>query len=117
RSIRISIIVPIFLFVVFMGSGLLGNAEPIPLEVAEFAGDWPLPNKDYENSRSTFDSQINSSNVANLSVAWSFPIPGISAYGAAASNPIIVGDKVYLQDLRCNVFCLNLQTGEILWSK
>lgn len=100
-----------------MGLGLLGNADPIPPEVAEFAGDWPLPNKDYENSRSTFDSQISSSNVVNMSVEWSFPIPGISAYGAAASNPIIVGDKVFLQDLSCNVFCLHLQTGEIIWSK
>jgi len=117
RSIRNLIIVPIFLLMVFMGLGLLGNADSIPPEVAEFAGDWPLPNKDYENSRSTFDSQISSSNVANLNIAWSFPIPGISAYGAAASNPIIVGDKVYLQDLSCNVFCLNLQTGEIIWAK
>jgi len=95
----------------------LGNADPIPSEVAEFAGDWPLPNKDYENSRSTFDSNISSSNVYNLKVAWSFPIPGISAFGAAASNPIIVGDKVYLQDLSCNVFCLDLQKGGVLWSK
>lgn len=100
-----------------MGLGLLGNADPIPPEVSEFAGDWPLPNKDYENSRATFDSQISSSNVSKLSVAWSFPIPGTSAFGAAASNPIIVGDKVYLQDLRCNVFCLDLQRGETLWSK
>jgi outer membrane protein assembly factor BamB len=117
RTIRISVIIPIFFLTVVMGFCLVGNADPIPREVAEFAQDWPLPNKDYENSRATFDSQINSRNVVNLSAAWSFPIPGMSAYGAAASNPIIVGDKVYLQDLSCNVFCLDLQKGEILWSK
>ncbi len=117
RSIRISVIIPILFLVVFTGLCPVVNADPIPPEVADSAQDWPLPNKDYENSRSTFDSRINSGNVANLSVAWSFPIPGMSAFGAAASNPIIVGDKVYLQDLKCNVFCLDLQTGEVLWSK
>lgn len=117
RSIGILIIVPIFFLTVVAGLCLVANADPTPPEVTEFAQDWPLPNKDYQNSRATIDSEISSDNVANLSAVWSFPIPGISAYGAAASNPIIVGDKVYLQDLGCNVFCLDLQTGEILWSK
>ena len=89
----------------------------IPPEVAVNAKDWPLPNKDYENTRATFDSEISSENVVNLVTAWSFPIPGIGAYGAASSNPIIMGDKVYFQDLRCNVFALDLETGEPLWSK
>jgi len=90
------------------------NAPP---EVAEYAADWPLPNKDYKNTRATFDSEINSENAANLMEAWSFPIPGISAFGAAASNPIIVGDRIFLQDLQCNVFALDLQTGVPIWSR
>jgi outer membrane protein assembly factor BamB len=104
-----------------IGDGVLSvlqaGEKEIPAEVADYAKDWPLPNKDYENSRATNDSDINSENVANLNVDWSFPIPGISAFGAAASNPIIMGDRVYLQDLQCNVFALNLETGEPIWSK
>lgn len=95
-----------------------GKSEgPVPPEVADNAEDWPLPNKDYESTRATFNSAISSENVSDLKVAWSFPIPGMGAYGAAASNPIIVGDAVYFQDLRCNVFALDLETGELRWSK
>jgi hypothetical protein len=46
RTIRISVIIPIFFLTVVMGFCLVGNADPIPREVAEFAQDWPLPNKD-----------------------------------------------------------------------
>ena len=99
------------------GSGGGGGDGPIPPEVADHAEDWPLPNKDYENTRVTVDSAISSKNVLELGVAWSFPIPGIGAYGAAASNPIIAGDAVYFQDLRCNVFALDLETGDVRWSK
>ncbi|WP_081472323.1 outer membrane protein assembly factor BamB family protein [Methanothrix harundinacea] len=90
---------------------------PIPPEVSDGARDWPLPNGDYENTRAAAGSAINSENVGELGVVWSFPIPGIGAYGAAASNPIIVGDVVYFQDLRCNVFALDLETGDPIWSR
>jgi outer membrane protein assembly factor BamB len=93
------------------------NGDSIPPEVADHAEDWPLPNKDYENTRATVDSAITSKNILDLGVAWSFSIPGIGAYGAASSNPIIVGDVVYFQDLRCNVFALDLETGDVRWSK
>jgi outer membrane protein assembly factor BamB len=94
-----------------------GIGDPIPPEVAEDAGGWPLPNKDYENTRAAQGSAITSKTVSDLAVAWSFPIPGIGAYGAAASNPIIVGEVVYFQDLRCNVFALDRETGELIWSR
>ncbi|MDD1759049.1 MAG: PQQ-binding-like beta-propeller repeat protein [Methanothrix sp.] len=100
-----------------VGYSLGQEGGSIPPEVSDYSKAWPLPNKDYDNTRATFDSEINSQNVVNLGIAWSFPIPGIGAFGAAASNPVIMGDKVYFQDLRCNVFALNLETGEPVWSK
>jgi len=100
-----------------LASGPDGNGVTVPPEVADHAGDWPLPNKDYGNTRATVDSAISSKNISDLGIAWSFPIPGIGAYGAAASNPVILGDAVYFQDLRCNVFALDLETGDVKWSK
>lgn len=101
-------------------TGALGQEErtgTAPPEIEQFAADWALPNKDYANTRYTTDSRINSSNVNRLRVAWTHEVPGIGAWGAAASNPIIAGDVVYVQDLRSNVFALNRNAGEPIWSR
>lgn len=116
RSIGTAGIVALILAVAALAADPAGGG-PTPPEVSDGAKDWPLPNGDYENTRTAAGSAINSENVRDLAIAWSFPIPGIGAYGAAASNPIIVGDVVYFQDLRCNVFALDLETGEPLWSR
>jgi len=42
------------------------------------------------------DSEINISNVSSLGIAWEFPIPGLGEWGAAATNPLILGETVYL---------------------
>jgi outer membrane protein assembly factor BamB len=89
----------------------------VPPEILQYQGDWPMANKDYQNTRATKDSTITSSNVASLSVAWSYPIQGIGAYGGAASNPLIVGNTVFFQDLQGNVVALDRQTGNVLWTK
>lgn len=92
-------------------------SPPVPPEITQYAKGWPLPNKDYSNTRFTADASINSSNVGNLTLAWTFPIPGIGAFGGAASNPIIMGDNIYFQDLKANVFSLNLMNGHVNWEK
>ena len=96
------------------------NAAPegvMPPEVQLNQGDWPLANKDYQNTRATKNSTITSSNVASLLIAWSYPIQGIGPYGGAASTPLIVGNKVFFQDLEGNVVALDRSTGNVLWTK
>ena len=90
------------------GLAAISAGGSIPPEVTQHAKDWPLPNRDYGNTRFTADATINSSNVGNLKLEWSFKIPGIGAYGGGASNPIIMGNNIYFQDLKANVFSLNL---------
>lgn len=85
----------------------------IPPEVTQYAKDWPLPNKDYANTRATADATINSGNVKNLGVAWAIPLPGQGIYGAASTTPIIMGNTIYFQDLGNNVFAIDLATGAI----
>jgi len=89
----------------------------IPNEIIQYAHDWPLANKDYENTRATTDSTITSTNVAGLTLAWSYAIQGIGPYGGATSNPLIVNNTVYFQDFKANVIALDLQTGSVKWSK
>ncbi len=89
----------------------------VPPEVTQYAKDWPLPNRDYANTRATKDAAINSGNVNSLGVAWALPLPGQGIFGAASTTPIIMGDTVYFQDLGNNVFALDLATGAIKWQK
>lgn len=92
------------------------DALDIPPEVAQHQDDWPLPGRDYENSRARLDSTITSKTVERLQVAWSVPLPGAGAYGNASSTPLIVGDTVYVQDLGSNVKAVDLATGAVKWS-
>ncbi len=89
----------------------------IPPEVTQYAADWPLPNKDYANTRATMDAEIYSGNVANLGVAWAIPLPGQGIFGAASTTPLIMGDTAYFQDLGNNIFAIDMASGEIKWQK
>jgi PBP1b-binding outer membrane lipoprotein LpoB len=67
-----------------------GSTSPIgtaPPEVIQYASDWPLPNKDYANTRSTTDSSINSGNVNNLGVVWAGSIAGWYTFWCSCMYP------------------------------
>ena len=90
--------------------------SPTP-ESIQYAADWPLPNKDYENTRSTTDSSINSGNVNRLQVAWTYNISATGAYGALPTIPLILGETVYVHDIKANAYAINLNTGTTKWTK
>jgi outer membrane protein assembly factor BamB len=87
-----------------------------PPEVAQYAKDWPLPGKDYNNTRATMDSSINSSNVKTLGASWVFNVPsGQGTFGSISTTPIILGNNVYVQDIGNNTMLLDLATGQQKW--
>jgi len=92
------------------------NASVVPPEVSEYAGDWSLPNYDYANTRASNTTAIDASSVNDLGVAWSFALNASGQFGAASSNPLIMGDTVYFQDINANVFALSLETGDVVWA-
>lgn len=92
------------------------SSKSIPPEVTTYANDWPLPGKDYNNSRASMTSSINSGNVATLGVAWSYNIVGTGSFGGATSTPLILGRTVLFQDAKANVIALDLQDGAVKWS-
>ncbi len=78
----------------------------IPPDVTQYATDWPLPGRDYANTRATMDSSIDSGNVGTLGAAWVFNVPsGQSTFGSISTTPIIMGGNVYIQDI---LFCARL---------
>jgi glucose dehydrogenase len=89
----------------------------IPPEVAAHARDWPLPGRDYLNSRATVDSPIDSRTVSGLAPAWEAAMPGRFAYGNASTTPLVLGDTVYIQDLFSNVRAIDRATGALRWER
>ena len=92
------------------------GAIDVPPEVAKNGDEWPLPGRDYANSRARTDSKINASNIDELEVAWSVPTPGSSAYGNLATVPVIAAGTVYVQDLQSNVRAIDLASGDVRWT-
>lgn len=45
------------------------------------------------------------------------PIKGVSEWGAATTNPLIIGNTVYFQDLKSNIYAVDFKTGKQLWMK
>jgi glucose dehydrogenase len=87
----------------------------VPPEVRRHADDWPLPGRDYRNSRATTHSSIDSGSISRLELAWEVPLPGTGAYGNASTTPLIVGDTVYVQDLTGTVRAIDRATGAVRW--
>jgi glucose dehydrogenase len=77
---------------------------------------WSSPNATPDGTRDVV-SQINSSNVSKLKVAWTIPIVGVKGlYGVFSSTPVFgPNGVVYLQDLGDNVYAVNLKSGKVIW--
>ncbi|MDH6130140.1 PQQ-binding-like beta-propeller repeat protein [Kitasatospora sp. GP82] len=78
--------------------------------------DWAVSNGDLANTRATTRTPINSHNVKNLKVKWRLPLDGKPTFaGIMASNPIVVGDTVYLINLDSDVYAVDKESGKVRW--
>jgi outer membrane protein assembly factor BamB len=101
------------------GSGNSAATNPgVPPEVAQSLQEWPLPGRDYNNSRYTKDSPIDSTNVSKLQQAWKVELPGlVFAYGILSTVPLIVGGTVYVEDTNSGVRAIELASGRVKWTE
>jgi alcohol dehydrogenase (cytochrome c) len=89
-----------------------GLALPIGV-AAQAGGDWPIYGGSYANTRRSELTQVNSSNVRQLRLAWKF---STGEYGQFESSPIIVGDTLYFTTGRTgSVIALDATTGRLKW--
>jgi outer membrane protein assembly factor BamB/cytochrome c5 len=77
---------------------------------------WSLPNVNLSNTR-VANSTISASNVGKLGVAWTMPLTGVSAFGSFSSNPVVGNGVAYLQDLKSNVYAVDLRSGKVRWTR
>src|SRR6186997_886114 len=83
------------LVVVLPGCG--SESSSAEEETVSFTGSG-YPGVDPFNTRHV-KGEIDSSNVGDLAVAWTAPIPGTSNFGSYASTPVIDRGVIYSQDL------------------
>lgn len=88
----------------------------IPPEVEQYANDWPLWQQNYAATRVAAGSVIDSSNVDTLGVAWELPISANAPFGVLTSNPIVLGNTVYVIDNGSNIYSIDLETGTVNWT-
>jgi outer membrane protein assembly factor BamB len=98
------------------GSDESAVPDGAPAEASSFADEWPTPNGDLGNRR-VATSDIDAGNVDELGVAWTVPIKGGGVFGNYASTPIVADGVVYTQDLTSNVKAIDLETGDVKWTK
>jgi outer membrane protein assembly factor BamB len=86
-------------------------------DAAPPSGSWPYPNADLANTRQAPGSTISSADVAQLQQAWTFRITSKpdGGVGALAMSPVVVDGVVYIQDMKANVYALDLATGQLRW--
>jgi glucose dehydrogenase len=92
----------------------LGTA-PIPPEVTQYANDWPVAQGNLQATRAAANSPINASNLNNLTTAWTVPITATGGFGGMTANPVVLGNRIYLQDMQSNVYALDRDTGNQVW--
>ena len=79
-------------------------------------GSWPLPNGDLAGTRAASGSTIDSGNVATLAPRWRFRLGGEpTVTGSFASTPVLSRDTAFVQDLRSDVYALDVETGTPRW--
>ena len=78
--------------------------------------DWLTENRTMAQDRSVKGSTISAATVSGLTQAWSLNVEGSSAFGILTSNPIVLGDQVYLLDANSNLYAIDRESGELLWN-
>ncbi len=78
--------------------------------------NWPAEGYDLQSTRNVQSSSISANNIDQLGEAWRFSVPTSAAYGALVANPTIVDGTIFIQDALSNVYALDLETGEQLWT-
>jgi polyvinyl alcohol dehydrogenase (cytochrome) len=76
------------------------------------SGEWPLDGQNIYGTRNQpAEHIINPSNVSGLAPAWVF-----TTGGSVSATPTVGDDAVYFPDWAGNLYAVNKDTGQLLWS-
>ncbi len=92
-----------------------GAVAIAPVAALSADNDWPVYGKDNSNTRFSPLKQINTKNVANLKLAYSFSLASLRSN---ENTPLVIGDTMYVSTSwgPKYVYALNAATGERKWT-
>jgi len=90
------------------GNDVFAGAPPQVL--AAGVNQWALPGHDYDNTRDAGASPIDAASVSRLTVAWT-----VAMSGPLTTVPIIVGNRIYVEDDAGAVAAIDRSTGQVVW--
>ena len=79
--------------------------------------DWPVTGGSKHNLRYSPLKQIDTANVGNLQMAWTYASEGgdFTKVGTIQCNPIVVNKVLYGVSPRMKVFALDAASGKEIW--
>jgi quinate dehydrogenase (quinone) len=96
---------------------LVPNAPAVIADAASPANRWAYYGRDADSTRYAPFDQINTGNVGQLQVAWTYRTGAATTAADEDQNtPIQVGNSVYLCTPQNKVIALNAETGAERWS-
>src|SRR5690348_6633899 len=95
---------------VILGLGICACAQGAQDEF--FRAQWRVSGHDFANSRSQpAEVRISPANVHSLTVKWAF-----TTGADVSATPTVSGDAVFFPDWAGNLFAVNKNTGQLIWS-
>src|SRR5262249_38746905 len=107
---------------------LLAPSGAMQRSIATAGADWPMYRYDYAGTGYSPLTQIDTKNVANLSLAWTFSLQSNAPTAVAAARgrggpvglnseatPIVVGGVMYVPAAN-RVVALDSETGKEIWN-
>jgi len=91
-------------------TGLLGCNHSVPVDTEET--DWPSYGRDYTSQRFSPASEINTTNVKNLKLAWQHNSGVVASF---QTTPIVQNGVMYFSLPFNHVVAVNAATGEEMW--
>lgn len=77
--------------------------------------NWPTEHGNLSGTREGRGSSISTANLDTMDVAWRLPVDAPGTYGSLTCAPVVVGDNVYLIDMKSNIWSIAKATGQVNW--
>lgn len=111
-AVPLSIVIAVFVFIDGTGFEVREMAARSGINTVNANTEWPSYGNSAKGTRYSPLDQINTSNVENLELAWTYRT---GAGGAFKATPLMVGELLYMCTGGNRVVALNAETGELAW--